>query len=46
MDEIYESLSKNENVILDTTNLKEEHKIELLKEINDRGLMDRVVVWP
>ena len=46
MDEIYDSLSKNENVILDTTNLSDTHKTELLKEISDKGLSDQIIVWP
>lgn len=46
MDEIYDSLSKNENVILDTLNLSDEHKAELLKEISDKGLTDYVIIWP
>lgn len=46
MDEIYDSLSNNENVILDTTNLSDTHKTELLKEISDKGLSDQINVWP
>lgn len=46
MDEIYDSLTKNENILLDTTNLSEAHKAELLKEISEKGLTDQVIVWP
>lgn len=38
--------SNNENVILDTTNLSDTHKTELLKEISDKGLSDQINVWP
>lgn len=46
MDEIYDSLGKNENVILDTSQLSPAHKNELLQEILNQGLMDNIIVWP
>ena len=46
MDEIYDSLGKGENVMLDTTNLSGAHKRELLNEIDKAGLTDQVIAWP
>lgn len=46
MDEIYDNLANNENVILDTSNLSDSYKDELLKKIHDKGLESYVIVWP
>lgn len=46
MDSILDSISKNENVMLDTSNLSLAHKTELLNEITKQGLLDKVILWP
>nr|WP_294495338.1 hypothetical protein [uncultured Anaerosporobacter sp.] len=46
MDSILDSLGKNENVMLDTSNLSLAHKTELLNELSKQGLMDKVILWP
>ena len=43
---IFESLNKNENVILDVMNLIPEHCEELLSALKELGLMDHIIVWP
>lgn len=43
---ILKSLSENENVMLDVTNLSTQHKTELLNKLSELGLMDKVIVWP
>ena len=46
MDTIIDSLSKNENVIVDTSNMSVNHISELTNEINIRGLADNILFWP
>ena len=46
MKAIYESLEACEYVILDTTYLNEADLAELLNEIFEEGLLDRIIVWP
>ena len=46
MKSIKDSLEENENVILDTTNMTEAHKEELLSEISKERLMDNIILWP
>ena len=46
MKSILKSLSENENIILDTTNLNVVNKVELLRELINKGLMDKIIVWP
>lgn len=46
MKAIYESIEAGEYVILDTTYLNEADLAELLNEIFEEGLLDRIIVWP
>ena len=46
MSMINKELKKGENIILDTTNLYEEHMEELINELEELGLMDWILVWP
>jgi len=46
MDSILDSLGKNENVLLDTSNLSSVHKAELLQELTKQGLIDKIILWP
>lgn len=46
MRSINKSLSEDENVILDVSNLSIENKAELLHELSIQGLIDKVVTWP
>lgn len=46
MNKIYDSLAENENVMLDTSNLNVNDLAELMKEIIEKGLEDKVIVWP
>jgi len=46
MKSIKDSLAENENVILDTTNMSEAHRAELLSEISKEGLKDNIILWP
>ncbi|MFI8709567.1 hypothetical protein ACIGHG_21480 [Bacillus sp. NPDC077411] len=46
MRSINKSLSEGENVMLDVSNLSEVNKAELLQEITNQGLTDKIVVWP
>ena len=46
IDSILDSISKKENIILDTSNLSSVHKTELLQELSKQGLLDKVITWP
>lgn len=46
MNKIYDSLAENENVMLDTSNFNPSDTAELMKEIIEKGLEDKVIVWP
>ncbi|WP_413366221.1 hypothetical protein [Lysinibacillus sp. 3P01SB] len=46
MKSIDKSLEEGENVILDVSNMSKDNKTGLLQEISNRGLKDKVVVWP
>ena len=46
MNTVRKSLSENENVIIDTSNLSSEHIAELTTEIINQGLQGRVLFWP
>lgn len=46
IDSILESLGKNENVILDTSNLSSAHRTELVQELLEQGLMNKIILWP
>ena len=46
MNKIYDSLAENVNVMLDTSNLNPNDLAELMKEIIEKGLEDKVIVWP
>ncbi|MCG8535285.1 MAG: hypothetical protein MI808_09330 [Pseudomonadales bacterium] len=43
---IEDEIAKNENVILDTTNLTEEHYLQLRKALTDKGVAHRIKWWP
>ncbi|MDL2302259.1 hypothetical protein LJC58_07885 [Lachnospiraceae bacterium OttesenSCG-928-D06] len=43
MDSINDSLLKGENVILDTTNLSDADKVQLLQEIANQDLSDKII---
>ena len=46
MHTINKSLSENENVIIDTSNMSPEHIIELTTEIKNQGLENNILFWP
>ncbi|URZ04232.1 hypothetical protein [Clostridium felsineum] len=46
MDTIHDSLENNEHVILDTSNMSQEHISLLSSEIKNQGLMNKVIIWP
>ena len=46
MSKIIESITKGEYVMLDARNLYPEHLAELLGEIVQQGLTDKVLIWP
>ena len=46
MNTIKKSLSENENVIVDTSNMSPEHIIELTTEIKNQGLENNILFWP
>ena len=43
---IKKSLFEGENVIVDTSNMSTEHISELMNEIKNQGLDDRILFWP
>lgn len=45
MKKINKSLAENENVILDTTYLKKEHEEELIGELKNKHLMDKIIIY-
>lgn len=46
MRSINKSLSEDEFVILDTTNLNAQYLSELLAELKRQNLMDKIILWP
>lgn len=46
MNTIKESLSKKENVIVDTSNMSPEHILELTTEIKNQELENNILFWP
>ena len=46
MNIVKKSLSENENVIIDTSNLSTEHIAELTSEVTKQGLQGKVLFWP
>lgn len=46
MKAIKKSLSENENVIVDTSNMSKEHILELKKAIKTQGIDDKILFWP
>ncbi len=46
MNIIKKSLSENENVIIDTSNMSKNHIIELKVEIEKQGLENSILFWP
>ena len=46
MDTIQASLEEGEYVIVDTSNMSQEHIAVLIDELEKQGLMDKIIIWP